>query len=319
VSTLTFIVAVNTEMLFAARLLSGFASGIAAGTGTAWIVELHPKRIHATATLITVVFNVVGLALGPLLAGFLAQYAPWPLRLPYIVYLGFLLPAWIIASAAEETIKDPVRLQQVLLKPRIGVPQSIRKQFIPPAATAFSTFALYGFYSALTPSLLAEQLHQANHAVGGAVVFELAFFASLAILLTRSCKSSSAMLIGLMVLLPSVALLESAREFRSMAILLLATALGGISTGMGYRGSLEVINRIAPCEQRAEVISAYFVACYIGLSLPVIGIGIISRWLNPKIANLTFAAVVALFAIAALGTGWKYSASRSPMDRERAA
>ena len=33
--------------------------------------------------------------------------------------------------------------------------------------------------------------------------------------------------------------------FRAMSILLDATALGGISIGLGYRGSLEAINKIA--------------------------------------------------------------------------
>ncbi len=79
------------------------------------------------------------------------------------------------------------------------------------------------------------------------------------------------------------------------------------SDSPGYRGSLEAINQIAPGEQRAEVFSAYFVACYIGLSLPVIGIGVISEVANPEIANLAFAAVVALFAAAALVTGIKYA------------
>ena len=39
--------------------------------------------------------NMGGLGCGPLLAGILAQYAPWPLYLPFVVHL-----ALVAASAA---------------------------------------------------------------------------------------------------------------------------------------------------------------------------------------------------------------------------
>ncbi|MGH9326882.1 MAG: MFS transporter [Terriglobia bacterium] len=309
VSTVLFITAGNTATLFPARLLSGFAVGIIAGTATAWIVELHPRRLHASATAVAVVFILAGLALGPLMSGLLAQYAPLPLRLTYIVYLPLLLLAASIAFRARESIEHPVRVKEVSLRPRVGVPNQIRSSFIAPAATAFATFALFGFFSAVIPSLLVEKLHETNHAIGGTTVFELSLIATLITIFTRAVKSRTAMLSGMLVLLPGIALLELARESRSMAILLGATAVCGVSVAFGYRGSLEVINQISPESQRAEVLSAYFVACYIGLSLPVIGVGMISQLVSPEIANLTFAAVVAFFAIAAVITGVKYATS----------
>ncbi len=307
-STFVFIFTIDTGMLFAGRILSGFATGIVAGTATAWIVELHPKRIHADPTVIAVAFNLAGLALGPLMTGLLAQYAPLPLRLTYVAYLPFLIAAAVIVFNAPETVQDTKsQLTEVSLKPRIGVPAGIRAQFVPPAATAFGTFALFGFYSALTPGLLNTELHETNRAFAGVVVFELALIATVTLAVTKSLKSRPAMLSGMGLLLPGIALLELAREARSMPLLLGATALCGVSVALGYRGSLEAINRIAPGEQRAEVLSAYFVVCYIGLSLPVIGIGVISETANPEIANLTFAAVVALFAAGTLVTGIKYA------------
>jgi MFS family permease len=129
-STVIFIFAANTTMLFPARVLSGFACGVFAGTATAWIVELHLKQVHASSTLVAVAFNVGGLALGPLMSGLLAQYAAQPMRLTYIVYLPLVLASMVLAWAPKETVHDPVeRLGDVSLRPRMGVPGAIRKQF----------------------------------------------------------------------------------------------------------------------------------------------------------------------------------------------
>jgi len=49
--------------------------------------------------------------------------------------------------------------------------------------------------------------------------------------------------------------------------------LAELSIGLGYRGSLQVVNEIAPSRRRAELVSSYLFTCYASVSLPVIGIG----------------------------------------------
>src|SRR5579864_5179342 len=85
-STVVFAAATGTAWLFAARALSGFSTGLAAGAATAWIAELYSSRGNGTAARIAAAANFFGCSAGPLLGGFLAQYAPWPLRLPFYVY-----------------------------------------------------------------------------------------------------------------------------------------------------------------------------------------------------------------------------------------
>jgi len=76
VSTLAFLLADGTVWLFAARILSGFATGLAAGAATAWLAELQPQGDKAVAASIASAANFAGLAVAPLLAGTLAQLAP---------------------------------------------------------------------------------------------------------------------------------------------------------------------------------------------------------------------------------------------------
>jgi hypothetical protein len=79
-----------------------------------------------------------------------------------------------------------------------------------------------------------------------------------------------------------------------------ATAFCGAASGLGYRGSLQVVNEIAPPAQRAETLSAYFICCFTGNSVPVIGVGVITMEAGPLVASASFAAFIVLLALAAL-------------------
>jgi len=64
---------------------------------------------------------------------------------------------------------------------------------------------------------------------------------------------------------------------------------------------LQVVNQIAPEEKRAAVVSSYFICCFLGNALPVIGIGVISTIASALIADTVFAGLIVAFAVGALG------------------
>jgi MFS family permease len=307
VGALIFLFAQGTASLYIGRILSGFAVGVGAGTGTAWLAELIGSEDKSRATVIATTANFIGIGLGALLAGVLAEYAPWPLHLTFIVYLIALAATGALVWFTRETISHPARsIAEVKIRPRLSVPGEIRVQFIAPAVTGFGAMALVGFYAALTPSILVKELHEMNHAVAGALVFELAICLAGAIMLTQSLASVTAMLWALRLMLPSVALVVAAQLLGSMPVMLIATAACGVAAGLGYRGSLQVVNQIAPQDRRAEVVSAYLVCCFCGNALPVIGIGVISTYATSGAASVVFALTIAAFAVVALVFGAKY-------------
>ena len=305
-STIAFAVAGGTSWLFVARALSGFATGLAGGAATAWLAELYPGADTGAASRLSAAANFFGCAIGPLMGGVLAQFAPEPLRLPFYAYFILLGAAAAALAFAPETVAKRKRLAEASLKPRLGVPQRIRLQFLSPAVAAFATFALIGFYAALLPSLLRESLHLSSPLVAGAIVAELFGIAALTILSTGRLESRTTMLTSLVLVLPSVWLLVAAQIFQSLPLLLIAAAGTGVSGGLGYRGSLEVVNRIAPADQRSEVVSSYLVVCFAGNSLPVIGVGLLSAAAGSLAADVSFAAVITALAGIAFLTGIKY-------------
>ncbi len=307
VSAIVFLFARGVASLYVGRILSGLAIGIGAGTGTAWLAELIAEESKSRATVIATSANFTGLGIGALTAGLLAEYVSWPLQLPYIVYLLALLLVAMLVWFAHETVSQPPHsLQDVSMRPRVSVPSEIRAKFVAPAVTGFGAMALVGFYAALAPTLLADQLRVTNHAIAGAIFLELAVFVAGAIVATQSLSSRTAMLLALALMIPSVALLLTAQLKRSMLVLVIATAVCAVAAGLGYRGSLQLANQIAPQDRRAEIVSSYFICGFAGNALPVIGIGIISTLAGPIPASLVFAATIAAFTLVALYFGTRY-------------
>lgn len=306
-SAAVFAAASGTPWLFAARALSGFSTGLASGTATAWIAELYGGSGRGAAARIAAGANFFGCAAGPLLAGVLAQFAPAPLRLPFFVYLVALGAVAAATLFAPETVTKPKPLAAVALKPRLGVPRQIVLPFVAPAVTGFATFAMIGFYSALLPGLLADSLHRTAPLVSGGIVCELFLVAAVTIATTGRLGSQATMLTALALLPPSLWLLVGAETARSMPLLVFAAAVGGAAGGLGYRGSLEVINAIAPPDRRAEVVSSYLIALFAGNSIPVIGIGVLSAYAGPLAAHLSFAGVITVLAVLAFVAGIRFA------------
>src|SRR5581483_6810255 len=70
--------------LYAARAVQGLAVGMISGAATAALVELDPHGDRRRAALFAGLAQAGGSAAGPMVAGVLAQWAPDPLRLPFL-------------------------------------------------------------------------------------------------------------------------------------------------------------------------------------------------------------------------------------------
>jgi MFS family permease len=306
VGSIVFLFATGTAALYVGRVLTGLGISVGAGTATAWLAELIAAKDKSRATIAATSANFIGIALGAAVAGVLAQYAPWPLHLSFVLYIVTLLALALLIVWTRETVAKPrFDLGSLSLRPQFGVPRNIRTQFIAPAAAGFGALALVGFYAAVVPSVLVERLHESNHAIAGALLLELGVISAATLVLTRRASSRTAMLWALALMIPSVILIVAAQLIASMPLMLIATAACAVAAALGYRGSLQVINEIAPADRRAEVVSSYMICVFCGNALPVIGIGVLATFASPTVASLAFAALIIVFAVAALVFGAK--------------
>jgi MFS family permease len=256
------------------------------GTATAALTELIPASASRRGSLVATAANMGGLGLGPLIAGLFAQYAPHPTVLVFEVYLAVVAAAGLCLLLVPETVSP--RRRPALRFAGLGIPERGRSEFIAAGAAAFAAFSLLGLFAALAPTFLGNVLHENSHAVQGGVVFLLLAVGTVTQLLLSRFNSRRVVMAGLALFLAALALIVAALSQAGMALFLAGTVVGGVAVGAVFLGSLATANRLAPPGQRGQVISAYFVACYTGLIIPVVGVGVASEFIGD------FAAVLAL-------------------------
>lgn len=311
-STAVFVVASGVGMLLAGRVLSGLAAGLITGTATAALSELAGASETRRASLVATAANIGGLGLGPLVAGLFAQFGPDPTVLVFEVYLGLLGLASVALVLCPETVS--ARGRAVVGFHGFGVPREGSDEFVAASIAGFSAFTVLGLFSALAPSFLGSVLHERNHAVGGGIVFLLFAVATLTQIVFWRAPSRKAVLGGLGWLLVSLALIVTGLSQASMPIFVVGTVTGGFGTGLVFMGSLATANALAPEERRGQVISTYFLAAYVGLTIPVIGVGIASEHVGDFRATL-FCAIV-LASLASLSALVIHRAGRLQVARE---
>jgi len=299
-SALLFALAHGTRQLFLARIVNGLAVGVGSGAATAWITDFTAVTQRARSASVMTAFNFGGLAMGSIVAGALVQFAPYPLRLSFVVYLAMLVVTTLSAARVPETIGN-TRKTHIDLKPRIGVPAGKRLAFIAPATGGFAAMALVGFFAALGPTTMEHALHVTNRAVSGIVVAVLFIVAAFAIHVTSNTKPRTTMMLGHIAIPVGVALLICAQRFESLWLMVASASVCGISSALGYRGGLAVVNALADADRRAEIASTYFVCCFLGNALPIVGVTALTQTLGAEQASEVFAIVLSAIGLCALG------------------
>ena len=298
-SAFLFIFASSLVPIFAGRVLSGFSAGIFTGTATAMLVDLAPGGRRRLASFVAVIVNLGGLGLGTLLAGLLADYCSSPLRLPFIVQLGLLAPAVLGLLAAPETVQRRAfrfRIQ------RLRVPPEVRGVFIRGATAGFGSFAVAGVFSSVAPVFLGQILGRTSHALAGLIVFILFSASIVGQMVVSRLSDRRALVSGCALLAGGVGLLALALGIESLAALIASALVVGVGQGLVIGAGLAAINQRAPIEHRGETASSFFVVIYVGLSVPVIGVGVVAHAWSLRGAGIAFSAAVAALVVTVLAS-----------------
>jgi MFS family permease len=75
----------------------------------------------------------------------------------------------------------------------------------------------------------------------------------------------------------------------SLPLFLIGSAIAGIGGGAIIGGSLRVVIATAGPEDRAGALETYFIAGYVGISLPVLGAGVALQYLGFRVTLSIFA------------------------------
>jgi MFS family permease len=288
----TFLLWPQLSGLLVARTISGVGIGAVAATATAWLVDLHADRRHAER--VAAAANLGGLGLGALISGVLAESAHSPLRVPFEMFLAALGIALLLVLAAPET-RRPVHPRPTYRPQRVSVPQAARGRFFAAATATAITFALFGLLTSLAPAFLAGTLHQPAPALAGAVTFVLFAIAAAAQGVSVSADPAALLARAVPAMLAGLALLTLAvwLPHPSLTVFLAGVVLGGLGSGLMFKGAIGTASALAPPDNRAETLAGIYLAAYIGLAGPVVGLGLLTQLVSVRMSLLVFAASLA--------------------------
>jgi MFS family permease len=277
--------------LILARFLTGLGVGLITATATAYLLELHTAhRPAATRTrfeIVSAAANLGGLGAGTLVAGALAQFAPAPLRTPYVVFLVLLALGVVAVAAAPETVSAPP--ERPAYRPqRIRVAGGDRIAYLVAAAGAFTAFAVFGLFTSLAPGFVAGSLHHPGRLLAGTTSF-LVFAAGAA---TQSASGRltprQRFLTGLLAQAAGLLIVAAATQVTSLGLFLAGGALAGAGAGILFKSGVGVVAAAAAAHERGETLAGLFLIAYLGLVGPVLGLGVATRYVATTTAMLWF-------------------------------
>lgn len=298
ISAVIFLSTDSVTGLLVARLFSGFSAGIMTGTGTVAVIEAAPVRWRALSTLVATAANMLGLGLGPLLAGFTSQYLPWPVQLIFVLHLLLLGLAALAILAVAETAKRPAQPRLRLQRP--AIPAAVRGPFIPAAIAGLAGFSVTGLFTCLVPAIMRQVMDQTSGLLIGAVIFALFAGSILGQAWVRWIPEPRQMTLGCCVLILGVLGLGLSIATAQLWLLVLGGALSGIGQGLTFRAGMGAVAGAAPAGQKAAVTSALFIVYYLSMSLPVIAVGFSIPLFGLHHVAEFFSALVGLVALLAM-------------------
>ncbi|WP_132955032.1 MFS transporter [Rhizobium sp. BK251] len=290
-----FIAADGPNWLIAARIVQGLATGIAGASMGAALVDLDQAR----GPVINSIAPLSGMAIGALGTSALVQYAPAPTQLVYaIVFVVAIVQALIIWKTPETTKPRPGLLNS--LRPEVAVPSQARRSLLSITPINIGGWALAGFYLSLVPSLVSTITGSKAPLTGGSVVAALTISGAATVYLLRKRSGAGALSFGAPMLIAGIALVIIAVHVASVPLLVAGTLVAGSGLGANFLGSLRSIMPLARPEERAGLLSAFYIQSYLAFSLPAIGAGFLVGAVGFTYTADIYAAIVALLIGAGL-------------------
>jgi len=285
--------------LLALRLISGLAAGVLTSTATAYLAELRRQwRPDAPGLAVTVggAANLGGLALGPLVAGMVAEWAPAPLVTSYLILAAAIIAIAVPLARVPETVQ--ASQEAFVLRPQpIAVPVRHRGLYWAAGIGILTAFAITGFYGSVAPAFLGQVLGTSDRLLSG--VASTAVFAAAAIAqlgfghlpMRRQLRIATvAMVLGLI----GIAI---AGPTASLVAFLGGGLVAGAGLGLMFRGSLAVASGLSDGHNHGAVLAGILLIGNAGLAVAPVMVGLSLQWLPIIEVSVGFAAVVLVLVL----------------------
>ncbi len=292
--------------LIVGRITTGVAVGLMASTATTYLTDLyqeaHPDRGPKVPVLVATVANLGGLALGPLVAGALAEWFPAPLVTSYVLFAVLMAVLLVLVMASPETV-DP----SMATPNRFALRPGQATVFGAAAAVGFFAFALMGFFSSLGAIVVRGQLGITSVFVVGLAPFTAFAASAVAQLALGAVAQRTQLIIGTLLFPVGLVLTAVAMYYPALGLFLVGAALAGGGAGVLFKGALAQTAMAADPASRAGVLAVFFIVSYLGMGLPSIAFSLVIRHAAVPPTMIGFAIALSIGAIAAVAVAIRRS------------
>src|SRR5882762_10532427 len=186
------------------------------------------------------------------------------------------------------------------LTPHVSVPIQAREALARLTAVTLASWALGGFYFSLMPALVRVATGATLPIVGGLVVAALTFSSVIAVLSLLSIPADRVLRGAIPALVLGVAVTLGGVHTQFVALMLLGTMVSGLGFGAVFSGTLRTILPLAKADERAGLLSAFYLEGYLAFILPAVLTGFLVPIVGLPLAADVYGAAVILMAVASL-------------------
>jgi MFS family permease len=317
VGVLLFIVARDVTWLLVGRAFMGLGVGLSLSPASVAMVEFSAPGAEKRAGAIGTAVSALGIALAMLVGGGLSQYAPYPLRLTFVVLaVAIAVVAVFAVGLPRHTPNETSSRWRVRA---IVVPRGNRWIFAA-GSIAFASSFLLGSLVLPLGAKIAHQLAGSDNAlVTGALLSVFAICIAVTALLAKRLDTWTIVILGAVFSAGAVWLFVVTGSAHSLVVFFLASACGGIGYSFDFAGGLTILNRYAAAHHRASMVSGGYLVGYISQGIGALALGAIVTGSGLMTGLLTGAvAFTTIFAISLVIASAVSRSVRKSADRTRA-
>ncbi|WP_255549334.1 MFS transporter [Corynebacterium sp. TAE3-ERU12] len=293
----------TAPVLAVGRLLSGIAVGIGMAVGGSWVKELSTPRFDAAAKSTSGAKRqsmalTAGFGVGAFIAAILAQFAPLPGQLAYILHIVVTIPTVLLLLAVPETRQSPTTggvpsLVQALRTPSVKHPRFL----LIPALTAPWVFGCAAVAYAIIPSLVQQEVSQPIFISG--VLTGVALICGFTIQQfgprISSDTSARGSVVALVLVFIGMGMAALMSRDPHLATAIPCSMVLGMGYGLVMYTGLNEVQRIAGPRDLAGLSGIFYGLSYIGFAFPAMLTELAKHWeWMTYPVMLTFGMVVAV-------------------------
>ncbi|WP_119305937.1 MFS transporter [Cohaesibacter haloalkalitolerans] len=291
-----FLFAQSPYWLLGARVMQGVATGLATAALGAALLDLDQQL----GGFINSVAPMSGMALGALGTAALVQLAPAPLHLVYIVLLAAFLAQTVFTWMVPET-RAPRPGAIASLRARIAIPNAARVELLAVTPINVALWAMGGFYLSLMPTLISQAIGDSSVWLGGISVAALTLSGAAFIVMLSNAKPRTALIGGAYSLLAGLVVTLIGINASMTSLLIVGSMIAGGGFGLGFLGAMRSVMPLAKADERAGLMSAFYLQSYLANSVPTILAGFLTRNLDLTVVADVY--VLGLIVMVTIGLG----------------